>query len=77
MMYGRRQKSYHLPCGQWDTHYRVISVPFLFNFRAVAVLSRFQTVPNLSQGQLVRSSVRLGWQNETSLVIIAQEVSVF
>ena len=32
------------------------SVPFPFNFRAVAVLVRFQTVPVLSQGQPVRSA---------------------
>ena len=34
------------------------SVPFPFNFRAVAVLVRFQTVPVLSQGQPVRSGER-------------------
>ena len=71
------KKSSHLLSGQRDGQYRAIIVPFLFNFRAVAVLGRFQTIPILSQGQLVRSSVRLGWQNETSLVIIAQEISVF
>ena len=34
------------------------SVPFPFNFRAVAVLVRFQTVPVLSHGQPVRSGER-------------------
>ena len=34
------------------------SIPFLFNFHAVAVLVRFQTVPVLSQGQPVRSGER-------------------
>ena len=33
-------------------------VPFPFNFRAVAVLVRFQTVPVLSNGQPVRSGER-------------------
>ena len=36
------------------------TVPFPFNFRAVAVLVRFQTVPVFSQGQLVRSGERPG-----------------
>ena len=48
---------------QQDGQYRAIPVPFPFNFRAVDVLVRFETVPVLSQGQLVRSSERPGWQN--------------
>ena len=36
------------------------SVPFPFNFRAVAVLVRFQTIPVLSHGQPVRSGERPG-----------------
>ena len=57
------KKSSHLPSVQRDGQYRAIPVPFSFNFRAVAVLVHFQTVPILSQRQLVRSSVRLGQQN--------------
>ena len=45
------KKSSHLSSGQRDGQYHAISVPFLFNFRAVAVLGRFQTVSVLSQGQ--------------------------
>ena len=48
MMYVWR---HHLPSGQRDGQFRAISVPFLFNFFAVAVLRRFQTVSILSQGQ--------------------------
>ena len=44
------KKSY-LPSVQRDGQYRAAPVPFPFNFRAVAVLVRFQTVPVLSQGQ--------------------------
>ena len=51
MMYSRHQKSSHVPSGKRDGQYRAISVPFPFNFRAVAVLGRFQTVSVLSQGQ--------------------------
>ena len=61
--YGRRKKSSHLPFVQQDGQYRAISVPFPFNFCAVAVLVRFQTVPVLSQGQPVRSSEQPGWRN--------------
>ena len=53
-MYGRCQKKvpiYRPYNGTGD------SVPFPFNFRAVAVLVRFQTVPVLSHGQPVRSGV--------------------
>ena len=57
------KKSSHLPFVQRDRQYRVVSVPFPFNFRAVAVLVRFQTVPVLSQVQPVRSSERPGWRN--------------
>ena len=52
VMYGRRQKKvpiYHPYNGTGN------SVPFPFNFRAVAVLVRFQTVPVLSHGQPVHS----------------------
>ena len=63
MMYGRRQKSSHLPSVQRDGQYRAIPVPFPFNFRVVAVLVHFQNCPILSQGQLVCSSVLLGQQN--------------
>ena len=41
---------------------RVIPL-FLFNFRAVAVLVHFQTVPVLSEGQPVRSGERPGRRN--------------
>ena len=62
-MYGRRKKKvpiYRPDNGTGNT------VSFMFRSRLisvrVAVLVRFQTVPILSQGQLVRSSLRLGWQ---------------
>ena len=57
------KKSSHLPSVQWNGQYRAVSIPFPFNFRAVAVLVRFQTVPDLSQGQPVRSSERPGRRN--------------
>ena len=64
MMYGRRQKNFFiLSSVQREGQYRAIPVPFPFNFRAVGVLVRFQTVPVLSQGQLVRSSERPGRRN--------------
>ena len=63
------KKSSHLPSLQRNWQYRSISVLFPFNFRAVAILVRFQTVPILSQGQLVRSSERPGWRNYMRLVI--------
>ena len=44
------KKSSHLPSVQRDRQYRAVSVPFPFNFHAVAVIVRFQTVPVLSQG---------------------------
>ena len=40
-----------------------ITVPFPFNFRAVAVFVRFQTVSVLSQEQPVRSLERPGQRN--------------
>ena len=39
------------------------TMPFPFNFRAVTVLVHFQTIPILSQGQLICSSLRPGQQN--------------
>ena len=57
------KKSSHLPSVQWDGQYRAVSVPFPFNFRAVAVLVRLQTVPILSQEQPVRSGERPGRRN--------------
>ena len=42
------QKKSHLPSVQWNGQYRAVSVPFPFNFCAVAVLVRFQTVAVLS-----------------------------
>ena len=57
-MYGRRQKKksiYRPYNGTGNT------VPF--PFRVVAVLVHFQTIPILSQGQFIRSSVRPGQQN--------------
>ena len=50
IMYGRRPKKFPFTV---RTTGRVI--PFPFNFHAVAVLVRFQTVPVLSHGQPVRS----------------------
>ena len=50
-MYVWRQKKFHLPSVQRDGQYRSISFPFPFNFRMVAVLVHFQTVPVLFQGQ--------------------------
>ena len=40
------KKSSHLPSVQRDGQY--CHIPFLFNYRAVAVLVHFQTVPVLS-----------------------------
>ena len=57
------KKSSHLPSVQRDRQYHAVSAPFPFNFRAVAVLVRFQTIPILSQGQPVRSSERPGQRN--------------
>ena len=79
MMYGMHQKEVSIyrpyngtgiPC-----HFR--SVPFQVNFRAVAVLVCFQTIPVLSQGQpsvLVNGpdgKIKRTWS------LIAQEFSVF
>ena len=55
--------SLHLPSVQRDGQYRAVSVPFPFNFCAVALLVRFQTVPVLSQGQPVRSGEWPGRRN--------------
>ena len=63
MMYGWHQKSSHLPSVQRDGQYRAISVPFPFNFRAVAVLVHFQTVLRFVPRAAVRSSERPGRQN--------------
>ena len=52
IMYGRRPKKVPIYRPYNGTGN---SVPFLFNFRAVAVFVRFQTVPVLSHGQPVRS----------------------
>ena len=54
------KKSSHLPSVQRDGQYRAIPVPFPFNFRVVAVLFRFQTVPVLSQGQNGRAERKGG-----------------
>ena len=57
--------------------YRAIPVPFPFNFRAIGVLVRFQTVPVLSQGS---SSVLVNVQDgeiKRAWSLLAQEVSVF
>ena len=53
--YGRRQKKVPISRPYNGTGN---PVPFPFNFRAVAVLVRFQTVPVLSHGQPVRSGER-------------------
>ena len=45
------KKGSYLPSVQRDGQYRSISFPFPFNFRVVAVLVHFQTVPILFQGQ--------------------------
>ena len=50
------KKSSHLTSVQRDRQYCSVPIPFPFNFCAVAVLVRFQTVPVLSQGQPVHSS---------------------
>ena len=54
-MYGRRQKKVPISRPYNGTGN---PVPFPFNFRAVAVLVRFQTVSVLSHGQPVRSGER-------------------
>ena len=54
-MYGRRQKKVAISRPYNGTGN---PVPFPFNFHAVAVLVRFQTVPVLSHGQPVRSGER-------------------
>ena len=58
--YGRRQKKFPFTV---RTTGRALPFRFPFNSRAVAVLVRFQTVPVLSQGQLVRSGERPGRHN--------------
>ena len=62
-MYGRRKFFFSICRLYKHGQYRAIPVPFPFNFRAVGVLVCFQTVPVLSQGQLVRSSERPGRRN--------------
>ena len=64
MMYGWRQKKVPI-YRPYNGMGNIVPFPFRsrFNFRAVAVLVHFQTVPVLSQGQLVRSSERPGCQN--------------
>ena len=57
------KKSSNLPSVQRDGQYRALSVPFPFNFRVVAILVHFQTVPVLFQGQpsvLVNGLTELG-----------------
>ena len=55
IMYGRRKKKVPIYRPYNGTGN---SVTFPFNFRAVAVFVRFQTVPVLSHGQPVRSGER-------------------
>ena len=70
-------KSSHLTSVQRDGQYRAISVPFPFNFRVVAVLFHFQTVPVLFQGQpsiivnVPDVKIKRAWS------LIALEFSVF
>ena len=70
-------KSSHLTSVQRDGQYRAISVPFPFNFRVVAVLVHFQTVPVLFQGQpsiivnVPDVKIKRAWS------LIALEFSVF
>ena len=77
MMYVWHQKKFPFTVRTTDGQYRAISVPFPFNFRAVAVLVNFQTVLILFQGQpsvLVNSpddKIKRAWS------LIAQEFSVF
>ena len=71
------KKSSHLSSGQWDGQNRAFSVLFPFNFRVVAVLVHFQTVPVFFQGQpsvLVNGpyiKIKQAWS------LIALEFSVF
>ena len=47
---GVKKKGSLLLSVQWDGQYRSVPVPFPFNYHAVAILVRFQTVPVFPKG---------------------------
>ena len=71
-IYGRRKKKVPISRPYNGTG---ISVPFPFNFRAVAVLVRFQTVPVLSHGQLVHSGGVIKHAQSLIAVISAERLA--
>ena len=71
------KKSSLLTSVQRDGQYRAISVPFPFNFRVVAVLVHFQTVPVLFQGQPSVLVNGLDVKIKRAWSLIALEFTVF
>ena len=71
------KKSSLLTSVQRDGQYRAISVLFPFNFRVVAVLVHFQTVPVLFQGQPSVLVNGLDVKIKRAWSVIALEFTVF